>query len=383
MKRHSSNHSGSNTRLPGKEELIALSAKAAAEAGELSLSRLALNIPTLLYAEDGEEGAAERIFSGLREPVREIALAVSGHGEIPAEAKEKVFALREENTEKMRQLSVYADRFVIDEYILNRLEHRFDYFALPEDYSDEAFAGQILEALSAQKDQTARQPLLLAVLEQPLDKRLVFQVRQGAKEEVALDGRLGGQLLQLLADVGIGGEVQGEIFSPALHKEGLALVKEQHARAGELAKQGHHLTQAGKVQMLLAEPLAIKEDLTAIARHAGGAADSISPKEARNPAGVAPRCHAHMDARFDGLVEGRDRARGNLRLAIGKDGAVDIGEDELDAVHVLPFVRGDGKHCTPGRPTPTGVNAERQRALQCRAAHHLRIGPRHARHQNL
>ena len=137
------------------------------EAVRLALVRLALNLPTVLYPDTENPGNLPDILSEEQKSLLFAAASKISAGEALSEdIRSEAFSQREKNTEEMRLLSSYIDRFTVYEYILNRIEHKFDMFMLPEDYSDEAFAEKILETLAAQKDQTARQPLLLSVIEQ-------------------------------------------------------------------------------------------------------------------------------------------------------------------------------------------------------------------------
>ena len=149
-------------RRKKSEELTRL----ADEAVRLAFIRLALNVPTVLYPEDGGAGREEVITPELKLLLKETAEAAAAGNAPGEETKEKVFRLREENTARMKALSWYVDRFTVYEYILNRLEHKFDMFILPEDYTDEGFTQSILQSMASLQDQAARQPMLINILEQ-------------------------------------------------------------------------------------------------------------------------------------------------------------------------------------------------------------------------
>lgn len=169
-------------------------------AAALSMARLMLNLP--IYMDEygtGPDGAGDadeaegqaaltkRFFALLRDgfgvgPAEEP----DGAGELPCwdadrlhGAAERILALREDNIRRMHVLNAYADRFTIYEYVLNRIEYRFVGGALPSGYSDEDMAQQILSSLSRISDQTAKQSMLAAVIEQlpvRMTKKRFFEI---------------------------------------------------------------------------------------------------------------------------------------------------------------------------------------------------------------
>ena len=107
---------------------------------------LALHAVSLAQAfEDG-------VFEG--EGFRETALLLKAlsSGELPD--PEAIRALREENISRMQRITDDVDIYTVCEYLVNRLEYRYRKDAgLPEGYSDQAFASELLTFLSNQKDE--------------------------------------------------------------------------------------------------------------------------------------------------------------------------------------------------------------------------------------
>ena len=135
-------------------------------AGDLSLARLPLNLVSFEESfRDQEQQKPHPYVVEARLKVRGI-LAGLFNSEADADTKQQVLALREENIRQMGMLSACTDRFVIFEYVLNRLEYRFRADRLPEDYSDETQAASFLEQLRAIEDASARQTVLVSLMEQ-------------------------------------------------------------------------------------------------------------------------------------------------------------------------------------------------------------------------
>lgn len=65
---------------------------------------------------------------------------------------ENVDGIRAEIMKNMQILTGYADYFQIYEYVLNRLEYRFNDAEFPAEYSDEDFVGQITEYILSDRD---------------------------------------------------------------------------------------------------------------------------------------------------------------------------------------------------------------------------------------
>lgn len=65
---------------------------------------------------------------------------------------EAVDSIRTEIMEKMQNLTCYTDFFQIYEYVLNRLEYRFNDAAFPADYNDADFTKKIIEYILNDRD---------------------------------------------------------------------------------------------------------------------------------------------------------------------------------------------------------------------------------------
>lgn len=80
------------------------------------------------------------------------------------ELEETLSGLRQDVTEKMQVLTAYVDRFVVYEYILNRVQYRFeDQEVVPE---DSVFAQEVLNFIFATKDNMTINDNIRAVLGQ-------------------------------------------------------------------------------------------------------------------------------------------------------------------------------------------------------------------------
>ena len=89
------------------------------------------------------------------------------------------------------------------------------------------------------------------------------------------------------------------------------------------------------VEILLVDELAVEIDLHAVGGKRGLHARGVALERGEHARDGTPRRDAHGDA---GILCGADGGAGVLGddlLALGQDGAVDIGEDELD--HDGPF----------------------------------------------
>ncbi|MGN0160410.1 MAG: hypothetical protein ACI4AQ_03370 [Lachnospiraceae bacterium] len=64
----------------------------------------------------------------------------------------RLMSIRESVTDTMDVVAAYVDRFTLYEYILNRIEHRFDDNVLDEDYYENRLANDIMRYILSDKD---------------------------------------------------------------------------------------------------------------------------------------------------------------------------------------------------------------------------------------
>ncbi len=119
-----------------------------------SYIHLALNYYTwgALFTEERElpdsiKDLADRLNKIIREQVLEGFLPDRLEAGI-----ESVDRIRTEIMKNMQTLTSYTDYFQIYEYVLNRLEYRFNDAEFPSGYSDEDFVGQITEYILSDRD---------------------------------------------------------------------------------------------------------------------------------------------------------------------------------------------------------------------------------------
>lgn len=100
----------------------------------------------------------------LNQVISQIFEGETPDGEQCKKLEEILEQLRQEVTEKMQVLTAYVDRFVVYEYILNRVQYRFeDQEMMPE---DPVFAQEVLNFIFATKDNMAINDNIRAVLGQ-------------------------------------------------------------------------------------------------------------------------------------------------------------------------------------------------------------------------
>ena len=111
-----------------------------------ALVNLALHCVSL--AEASLEG-----FSGNEDITEEAGLlALLGEGSCPD--TEKIRAARDKNTARMQRLTDDVDIYAVNEYVLNRLEHRFRGDQDPgDDYTDQGMTDELLRFLASKKDE--------------------------------------------------------------------------------------------------------------------------------------------------------------------------------------------------------------------------------------
>lgn len=168
-----------------KENMTRFIEETKREAKTLASVLLALNLPSYLdmfYDEDQKVKPhpltvkATESFQKVLSETADILLAGSTPSE---ELTFSVIAQRDANINHMHLLSAYADRFTIYEYVLNRLEHRFSGKTLPKGYNDQDAADNLMVRLGNIKDNSARQSVIIQMIEQlpmRMTKKRFFQI---------------------------------------------------------------------------------------------------------------------------------------------------------------------------------------------------------------
>ncbi|MGN0383911.1 MAG: hypothetical protein ACI4DS_06545 [Eubacterium sp.] len=82
------------------------------------------------------------------------------------EAIIRISDLRENIIGRMHIYTAYTDRLNIYEYVLNRAEYRFDKFDMPKDYTDEMFAGKVMQYIFSSEDNAVINKNISEVIQQ-------------------------------------------------------------------------------------------------------------------------------------------------------------------------------------------------------------------------
>lgn len=116
--------------------------------------RLALNYYTFGAVLTEERNAPDSV-KGIAERVSRIIRNRIVDGSIPDSMEagiEEIDVIRSEIMEHMQTLTEYTDCFQIYEYVLNRLEYRFNAEEFPQEYDDDAFVQEIMEYILSDRD---------------------------------------------------------------------------------------------------------------------------------------------------------------------------------------------------------------------------------------
>ncbi len=127
------------------------------DAYDLSLASLALNYVSLYETLSGtnageEEVTQDEALLGIYDALNALVKRFAAGEKVSAN---EVAVLRKKNIERMTEITAMIDRFTLDEYIMNRMEHLYEgEQVLPVDYSDESMTQDMLQFLaSGGKDQ--------------------------------------------------------------------------------------------------------------------------------------------------------------------------------------------------------------------------------------
>lgn len=134
---------------------------------QYSYTRLALNFETLL------EHVSEQFCSEKADEVIRSLTGIMDRWSMGEEVKEELKALRNTVTHEVEILTSYTDAFQIYEYVLNRLERRFN--TLPDTgYNDETFTSMLVKFITDTKDSAVMNTRIQEIVSQ-LPVRLTRQ----------------------------------------------------------------------------------------------------------------------------------------------------------------------------------------------------------------
>ncbi len=152
-----------NGRIPDAAALGQAADSLVSAGAAVAAVRLPLNLISWLQMVRSEEtdavSPADDTLS-VSEKVLEKAADYAAGKEVSEEA---VLALREQNLALSRCLDAFSERFLLEEYMINRVEHRYSGRTLPADYTDAAEAEKITERLLAMQDASVRQSTVTAI----------------------------------------------------------------------------------------------------------------------------------------------------------------------------------------------------------------------------
>ncbi len=118
--------------------------------------RLAMNYYTYLTMEQEEEQSSEwTALTARLDKVIKSTILSEFDGTILEEAVKEIDSIRNQLIADTKTVTLYADQFQIYEYILNRMEGRFEEAeALPLNYSDDKFVQRLLEYMMQDQDRS-------------------------------------------------------------------------------------------------------------------------------------------------------------------------------------------------------------------------------------
>ena len=118
--------------------------------------RLAMNYYTYLTMEQEEEQSPEWIALTTRlDKVIKDTILSEFNGMVLEEAVKEMDGIRNQLIADTKMVTLYADQFQIYEYILNRMEGRFEEVeALPLNYSDDKFVQRLLDYMMQDQDRS-------------------------------------------------------------------------------------------------------------------------------------------------------------------------------------------------------------------------------------
>lgn len=153
-------------RVPDPAEFAAAAAKITDAGAAVAQVRLPLNLVSWLQMLRSDDTDAVQPSDPTLSVSEKLMAAVGAYASGKAADQDSLLELRARNTRIMNCLAAYTDRFLLNEYIVNRVEHRFSGRKLPDGYSDADEAQKITDRLIALRDPSVRQSTVVEISSQ-------------------------------------------------------------------------------------------------------------------------------------------------------------------------------------------------------------------------